>query len=321
MHKRVLLLLFFIPALLFTVKLLIQNSQDRARVAGAASSKLLISPLSSITPKESRLKEVVEGQMRGTKGSYGIVVLNLKDDELFFLNEHTTFKTGSLYKLWIMATAFKQIKDGTMKEDEVLSQDMNILYSKFGLASPSAQMAPQSSGAPEASGEPMRITFTVAEALEKMITISDNNAALLLTDRVRLANVALFLDGHGFSESMVGIKNGDPITTAFDMALFLKKLYKGEFADKEYTDKMITLLKHQRLNGKLPRYLPEGTVVAHKTGELDEFSHDVGMVYAPSGDYIISVLSESTSREQADERIANISKAVYAYFNSVGSSE
>jgi beta-lactamase class A len=317
MHKRVLLLFLFIPAILFTVKVLMDHSQQIKKVAGLSTSRELISPLSSITPaEESHLGEFIKEQLSGTTGSYGVVVVNLETDESSFLNEHTTFKTGSLYKLWVMATAFEQIKAGKLRETDILSQDINVLHNKFGLASPSAQINTQPSDAPSPSEDPNanKITMSVGEALEKMITVSDNYAALLLTERIRLINLSAFLDKNNFSESMVGIKGGDPITSSYDMALFLKKLYKGELADKEYTDKMLSLLKRQRLNAKLPKYLPKDTVIAHKTGELDEFTHDVGIVYAPSGNYIIVVLTESTSRYQAEERISLVSQAVYKYF-------
>jgi beta-lactamase class A len=89
----------------------------------------------------------------------------------------------------------------------------------------------------------------------------------------------------------------------------------GELANAEYTAKMIDLLKAQRLNNKLPRFLPEGTVIAHKTGELGLFSHDGGIVYLPDGnEYIIVVLSETLYPSAAEERIAELSKEVYSYF-------
>lgn len=295
------------------------NTDHIAKVAGISSSKELISPLSSITPpKESHLKEYIDAQLIGTKGTYSIVVLNLITNETYFLNEHTTFKSASLYKLWVMATAYELIKQGKLKETDSLSQDLDVLHNRFGLASPSALIKPavkEGEPAPsDAPAERLRISMTVGEALEKMITISDNYSALLLTERVKLKNITAFLDEHGFDESMVGIKGGDPITTAYDSALFMKKLYAGELANKEHTEKMLTLLKRQRLNGKLPKYLSKETIIAHKTGELDAFSHDVGIVYAPPGEYIIAVLTETTSRQQADERIANVSQTVYKYF-------
>ena len=77
---------------------------------------------------------------------------------------------------------------------------------------------------------------------------------------------------------------------------------------------MLQLLKIQKLNNKIPRYLPKDTVVAHKTGELDPFTHDAGIVYTPNGNYIIVVLSKSDDPDLAENRIADISKNVFNYF-------
>jgi beta-lactamase class A len=86
---------------------------------------------------------------------------------------------------------------------------------------------------------------------------------------------------------------------------------------------MIDLLKRQRLNSKIPKYLPSEIQIAHKTGELFEASHDAGIVYSPNGDYIIVILSESdeASRPLANERLAQVSKEVYNYFNSSNKDE
>ena len=47
---------------------------------------------------------------------------------------------------------------------------------------------------------------------------------------------------------------------------------------------MLELLKAQTLNDKLPKYLPDQVIMAHKAGELDDVSHDAGIVYSPAGD-------------------------------------
>jgi beta-lactamase class A len=91
-------------------------------------------------------------------------------------------------------------------------------------------------------------------------------------------------------------------------------LQKGELANAENTQKMLEFLKKQQLNDKIPADLPNNIVIAHKTGELGLFSHDAGIVYTPKGDYIIAVLSKSDTPAAAEKRIADVSKAVYDYF-------
>lgn len=248
------------------------------------------------------LSDVIQKVLEGATGTYGVVVKNLKNGDSFFLNEHKVYEPGSLYKVWIMAEAFREIQNGKLKEDETLSQDIAVLNQKF-------EIDPELAELKEGT-----ISLSVRDALNQMITISHNYAALLLTERIKLINVDYFLKENGFNESIVGINGGSPQTTPYDISLFFEKLYKGELANKEYTDKMLSLLTEQTFNNKIPKYLPKNTVVAHKTGEIDYLSHDAGIVFGENGDYIIVVLSESDFPPGAEERIADISKAVFDYF-------
>ncbi len=245
------------------------------------------------------LANAVQNALKGTEGTYGIVIKNLKTGESYVANEHKVFETGSLYKIWIMATAFGQIQNNTLKEDERLSEQVNILNDKFNIASEEAEMT---------EGE---ITLTVKQALEQMITISHNYASLLLIERIKHSSVKAFLTQNSFNESSLG---EPPHTTPSDIASFFEKLYKGELANKEYTNRMLNLLKEQKLNDKLPKYLSGDTALSHKTGEIGFYTHDAGIVYSPNGDYLIIILSESASPAAAQERIATVSKAVYDYF-------
>jgi beta-lactamase class A len=77
---------------------------------------------------------------------------------------------------------------------------------------------------------------------------------------------------------------------------------------------MMDLLTEQHLNNKIPKNLPENIVVAHKTGELNSFTHDGGIVFSPKGKYVIVILSESQTRLETEQRIADLSESVYHYF-------
>ena len=249
--------------------------------------------------KTTTLKGVVENAMVETKGTYGIFIKNLKTGESFFQNEYKVFEPGSLYKIWILATVISEIEKGNLKEDEVLSQDVVVLNEKFNIASASAEMTEG------------RITLSVKDALEQMITISHNFAALLLSERVGLSTVKTFLSENNFNESILG---ESPKTTPHDIALFFEKLYKGELVNEESTKKMLNLLKKQQLNDGLPKYLPQDVEVAHKTGDIGWFKHDAGIIFSDEGDYIIVVMSQSDYPLGAQDRIADVSRAVYEYF-------
>lgn len=285
----------------------------------------LIGPLlkSSANQVNNPLRRVVENSLADSKGIYGIAIKHLNTEKGYFLNEHRVFETGSLYKLWVMAAVYKQIQDGLLTEDEVLSQDVAALNQEFNIDPESAELTDGI------------VTFTVHDALKQMITISHNYAALLLTEKIKLSSVANFLKVNGFTESSVGVDGDAPKSTASDIALFYEKLYKRELANAQYTQEMIDLLKGQQLDEGLPKYLPDQLPVANKTGDMGWFKHDAGIVYygatklanSPGGEaaplvspvnqeaYIIVVMSESESPLGAQERIAIISKAVFDYFS------
>ena len=252
-----------------------------------------------ITPS---LKSVVESSLKDTTGTYGIAIKNLKTGESYYQNEQKIFEIGSLYKLWIMAAVYNQIQNGALTEDEVLSEDVITLNENFNI---DPDLAELSEGT---------ITLTVQDALNQMITISHNYAALLLTEKIKLSSVAEFLKVNGFNESSVGTDGNPPKSSSNDIALFYEKLYKNELASEENTQKMIDLLKKQQLSDGLPKYLPTESQIPHKTGDIGWFKHDGGIVYSGKGDYIIVVMSESNSPAGAQERIAMLSKAVYDYF-------
>lgn len=245
------------------------------------------------------ISQVIEKAQAGTKGKYAIVIKHFDNGITYTQQEHTKYLSGSLYKLWVMAVVYEQIEKGKLKEADMLHAEIPELNKKFDIATESAELT---------EGE---ITMTVGQALSQMITISHNYSALLLSDKVGLKNVAAFLQKEGLKESNIG---QPPKTSAHDTALFFEKLYNGKLVSKQASENMLALLKKQQLNDRIPKYLPDEIAVAHKTGEIDYAKHDAGIVFSPTGDYIVVVLSESTDPRAAAERIATVSQTVYEYF-------
>lgn len=292
---KLLLFILIIVTVLFTLFYKVINNK--------ANYPSLIMPIvSDVNQRDSSLDQVVQNALAGTKGSYGVVVKNLKTGESYYSNEHKVYKPGSLYKLWVMAVAYQQIQAGTLKEEQVLSGDVATLNDKFNI---DPDLAEQTQGT---------IHLNIHDALHQMVTISHNYAALLLTEKVKLSSVASFLKVNGFTKSTVGTDGSDPTTTAYDIALFFEKLYQEELVNEQYTREMIDLLSDQRLNAGIPKYLADNSKVANKTGDIANFKHDGGIIFTDEGDYILVVLSESDSPPGAQERIAELSKAVYNYF-------
>jgi len=280
--------------------------------ASAPNEVFILSPISRITneviysrnlKKNNRnLKAIIENILGEDMGQYGIVVENLKSGIRYYFNEDKSYNTASLYKLWVMADVYQQIEEGKLTKDLVLTKDVSYLNERFNLASESAELNEGT------------ISLSVHDALNKMITISDNYASHLLVDAIGVSSLANFLDKYNFFESKAGTLEQNPISSAKDIASFFKKLYRGELANEVDTIEMLDLLKGQQVNTKLSKDLPENVVIAHKTGELSGLSHDAGIVYSPKGDYIIVVMSKTENPPVANENIAEISNEVYDYF-------
>lgn len=301
--KNTFIILSFFTVLFFLVFFLVQVATKKENPPREILSSHS-TPLLQEAKNSKQLEEVVQNALIGTKGNYSIAIKNLKTGEEYYLNEHTRYDAASLYKLWVMAETFEQIKNGKLKENDVLAEDPEKLSEKFNIDPKLLEL--------ESAKE--KVSLSVSDALEKMIDISDNYAALLLTSKIRLSNIASFLKINGFNESTVGSNKNLPAATAHDILLFFEKLYNKQLINDKYATLMLQLLKTQRLNAKIPKYLPKDIVVAHKTGELDEYTHDAGIVYAPNGEYIIVVLSKSDNPSLAANRISNVSEAVYNYF-------
>ena len=269
------------------------------------TSTKILSPLSGNsnqgnTPiiRGGSLKEVVEKSLLGTKGKYGIVIKNLKNGDAYLKNENEKFEPASLYKLWVLGTAFKLIKEGKLSKTEVLARDVKELNEMF-------QIDEEETGQTEGT-----IQMTTSEAIDRMITASHNYAALLLVSRIRNSTISAFMKEQNFKDSRLG---SPPQTSARDMALFFEKLYSGSMVDGNRSKEMLELLIRQELNDRIPKYLPKGIEVAHKTGEIGGFKHDAGIVFAKDP-ILIVILSESNSPKGAAERIAELSRNIYGYF-------
>lgn len=296
---RYFFLLFVGVCVVFFGTYTVVSSQSKPATLLSPIGKMPSQEVEAVSGYDPGLDTVVKDSLKGTSGTYGIVIKNLRTNKTFQYNETKVFPSASLYKLWIMAVTEEQLEKGMLHENQVLTADIPKLNDMFKIASESAERTDGT------------VSLSVTNALTKMITISDNYAALLLSSKIRLSNVDAFLDTYGLSGSAIG---QPPTTTPLDVAVFYEKLYARTLISQQASEKMLTLLKQQQINDRIPKYLPDGIDVAHKTGELDGVKHDAGIVFAPFGDYIIVLMSDSQDPLGAAAREALVSKNVYEYF-------
>ena len=118
------------------------------------------------------------------------------------------------------------------------------------------------------------------------------------------------------------------VSTPRDMTKLLQLIYTGRAAGREATDEMLRILLKQTLNDRLPRFLPPGTRVAHKTGTLSGFRNDAGIIYVDDKQHVaITIFSEwdstavkgdpAAERQRmydVDSAFGHIARAVFDYY-------
>jgi beta-lactamase class A len=102
-------------------------------------------------------------------------------------------------------------------------------------------------------------------------------------------------------------------TTPEDMALLLETIQRGDAFGPDTSGEMIDLLLRQTWRSRIPAGIPENVLVGNKTGDWYDAAHDVAIVFAPSGPYILAILSDG---EGSEVTIVELSERIYEYYQS-----
>ncbi len=290
----------FIIAIANSIATILANSKQEYIVSPIAeATHVSPTPQPTPTPKPSMLPSLVDDAFENLQGRFAIVIKHLQTNESYAHNEHEIFEPASLYKLWVMGATMQQVQNGVIQNNTFITDTVENLNQTFQISSESAE---RTDGI---------VSYIVKDAIVEMITLSDNYSALLLSKTIRHKTIESFLKTNQLHESQLG---QPPKTTANDIAIFFEKLYRGALINKDFSKEMLDILKKQKIQRKIPKYLPKGIVTAHKTGELGTFSHDTGIIFHKTGDYILVILTDTPNPQETEETIAKFSLTLFQYF-------
>jgi beta-lactamase class A len=229
-------------------------------------------------------------------------------DNIVSINSDKHWDPASTIKLFASMYAFDQVSHGNMSLDQNVTIDANNVAASQSYAD----------GYPALNAGD---TVTVFRILDQMITQSDNTAYNTLLDLLDRQQITKYIHDLGLTSSSVGSKlnlddsqqqidfgvagHGTNMITANDYAkafvLINGKRIPG-------SAELFDILSRQKLNTMLPHFLPKEVTVAHKTGELDPYYHDGGIIVDNSRRYILSVFSNMGDPNV----VAHISDLVYS---------
>jgi beta-lactamase class A len=269
-------------------------------IAGACgpSAATLASPArpsSSTAAAISSLDAAVGALVSGFDGATGIYIgFPGVAQPIYTAGADTPFIAASLYKLAVLLRVESLVDSGTLTYDDTITiTDADVTV--------------------DGSNEYPGTVLTIDQALEEMITYSDNGSALALlrvygapATNARL--VAAGITGFHVAENA----DQDHMVTARALGTFFDLLATRRLVSAAASDRMLTRLARQTINDRLPRDLPPDVVVAHKTGDLVGLIHDAGVLQAADGPRIAVVLTSGGTEPEAKDLIARIGALVYS---------
>lgn len=230
--------------------------------------------------KLSPLSKVIVKATNAYPVDFGIVVQNLKTGDRIGVNDKLSFKSASIYKLFVGYEVMRKVDKGELRLSDAHGGT------------------------------------TIQECMRVMIVVSDNNCGRSLRNLIGAANQPMQdLIEVGFVDTNL---TGDyPVTTARDVAFLYEDLYSQRHLLKSTNDVYLKMLKNQQVNNRIPQALPSGTKIAHKTGDLEGYSHDTGIIYTKFGDFSIVILSGQWPNGYSDAppAIVDVTKQIYDWLD------
>ena len=250
-----------------------------------------LQPLTSVA--EAELQQRLMAALGDKAGSYAFVVKNLRTGQYAAHDPDRVFYAASVFKVFVMYEVFHQESAGLLRLDDRLA--ITPYYDQFGVGPRRTRLCQQ---------------LSVREALDAMMSLSDNAAAVLLQDLVGAENVNRALAALGLTTSRLSEDGSLPLTAA-DIALLMEAIGRGVALSQGASEQMAQLMAREAFDNGLVAGLPPGVGVAHKTGNWNNATHEAGIVFAPDGAYVFIVLSET---EHERDLIKELSRLVYEYF-------
>ena len=223
--------------------------------------------------QEMAVLDGIKKEMSTMQGHLGLYYKNLVTGFEYGIGEEEIYGAASVIKFPLFLHILAECERGNLSlDDRIVTEDSDKV--------PSCGALNMFTGS---------IETDIRTVCRLMICLSDNTATNRL---IRLCGFDAI--ERGFAEmglektrirrklfdreaSAKGVQNS---ISPRELGLLLEKLYRGEFISREVSDYAIEVLSEQQIMHKLGGKLGENIKIAHKTGEDDGLSNDIGIVYA-----------------------------------------
>ena len=222
---------------------------------------------------EISILESIRQEMSAMPGHLGFYYKNLVTGFEYGIGEEEIYGAASVIKFPLFLHILAECHRGNLSlDDRIVTEDSDKV--------PSCGALNMFTGS---------IETDIRTVCRLMICLSDNTATNRL---IRLCGFEAIEQGFaemGLEKTRIRRKLFDSSAAAAgkqnsispkELGLLLERLYRGEFINQEISDYAIEVLTEQQIGHKLAGKLGENVKIAHKTGEDDYLSNDIGIVYA-----------------------------------------
>ena len=250
----------------------------------------------------SDLRARIEQLVQDSGAHIGVAVRHIESGAEVMLDADTPVPLASVVKIPVLVEAFRQLAEGRFQ-----------LADRWPLE---AQHKALGSGILTQFDD--GLAPTVKDLITLMIIVSDNTATDIIMERLGIEAIDRTMHQLGFTHMHVAhtlrdiftdmLPSPDPeqdryalakweaahgvrrdgfsyslgpdnnVSTPREMTRLVEMIFKGELLDRSACDAMLDILLKQQLNDRLPRFLPPGTPIAHKTGTFSGVRNDSGII-------------------------------------------
>ena len=245
--------------------------------------------------EERITKEKILEKLAELEGKIGFYYKNLVNGETEY-NADEGFRPASVVKFPMFAEICRRVHEGKVSMSDVIH-----VYDDEKIP-----------GCGALRSFPGDMDVDLETLCKLMITISDNTATNLLIRHFGAAGLTAGFREMGLAISSVnrrfydeelerqGVQN---VLTPREMGLLLEEIYRDEFVDKKTSEYIKSVMLEQQIDHKI-EILPTDIRVAHKTGEEDNTTNEVAIVYS-NVPYIFCFFSNEADVHKCNDFIRN----------------
>lgn len=226
---------------------------------------------------------------------------DLNNGPVININANESFAPASLLKVPILIAYLKWSEDKPEVMDEKITFEKGV---NVGYTQEFAPVIPLEVGK----------TYTARELIESMVKYSDNQALVLLYQRLPVSYQEDLYSLTGVDANIMT----DPNSTLNirQYSIFFRILFNASFLSQKDSEYALKLLSQSTFEQGIRKGVPLSIPISHKFGErkptdsLQQF-HDCGIVYYPDHPYLLCVMTRGQDVSKLIDSIYKTSEYVY----------